>query len=208
MGSWCLGVFSVLQQVPRLAMEAEGNPGSQELPIRAALQIFQVTHIPVLTGWGHLRIAPPLTHPCMCVSPKALGCPGKLLVFHAALPSDGTLTCGPSGFLRSAKPKACESHPCLLMDGKHTDTSTPTLIFALCFSPCSSRRMLAFHWLRSVSVKAAPCTSSCSRSRVLAVHGQDIPRILLGEDSSLITAFRCGSASRMIIIGSFECQSN
>ncbi|XP_023694358.2 protein transport protein Sec24C isoform X1 [Paramormyrops kingsleyae] len=73
---------SVLQQVPRLAMEAEDNPGSQELPIRAALRIFQ-----------------------------ALGCPGKLLVFHAAPPSDVTLTRGPSGFLRSAKPKSVFQPP-------------------------------------------------------------------------------------------------
>ncbi|XP_069037867.1 protein transport protein Sec24C isoform X1 [Lepisosteus oculatus] len=74
----------VLEQIPRLFVDAEDTPVSQDLPLRSALKIF-----------------------------KAAGCPGKVLVFHTAPPSDGKVNCssGPSGFFSSSKTKSLFQPP-------------------------------------------------------------------------------------------------
>ncbi|XP_066570370.1 protein transport protein Sec24C [Amia ocellicauda] len=77
-------IDKVLQQIPSLFSEAEDSPASQELPVHYGLHILKVA-----------------------------GCPGKVLFFHTAPPSDGSLNCssGSSGFFSSSKEKSLFQPP-------------------------------------------------------------------------------------------------
>ncbi|KAJ8286144.1 hypothetical protein GJAV_G00035020 [Gymnothorax javanicus] len=75
----------LLRQIPGLAAGSEDTPSSQELPIRAGLKILE-----------------------------AVGCPGRVLVFHSSSLMESTLKHQPSGFFSSSKPKSLfqPSEPC------------------------------------------------------------------------------------------------
>ncbi|XP_061116556.1 protein transport protein Sec24C [Conger conger] len=70
-------IDSLLQQIPRLAGGSEDAGGSQELPVRAGLKILE-----------------------------AVGCPGKVIVFHSAPLTETALKQSSSGFFSSSKPKS------------------------------------------------------------------------------------------------------
>ncbi|KAI1900929.1 hypothetical protein AGOR_G00054890 [Albula goreensis] len=79
-------IDSLLQQIPQLAAESDEAPSSQELPVQAGLKILE-----------------------------AVGCPGKILVFHSAPLTETTLKHSSSGFFSSSKPKSLfqPTEPCI-----------------------------------------------------------------------------------------------